>query len=416
VAALIESAQEQQLIALEFARPPEARMRRRTLFLFAATLLVLLPPRSLQGRTPGKPADGETWKFAVSGDSRNCGDVVMPEIAAGVTHDGAQFYWHLGDFRAIYMMDEDFANNNLHAGLNSHGLAPSSTYLLLAWPDFIAHQILPFGSLPVFLGIGNHEMVKPKTREEYLSQFSIWLNSVPVQKQRDADYKWDWKTTTYYHWKWNGIDFINLDNATGDQFDEEQLNWFETVLAWDSTKDSPVHTIVVGMHKALPGSLSDAHSMSETEAGLKSGRRVYEDLLKMRDGKFLNEKGDAAAKKNIYVLASHSHFYMHDIFESEYWKKFGADHLGSEAAGVLKGWIVGTAGAQRYLPPMDPEASKRTILHQYGYLLGIVGQDGKIDFVFKPIDRASVTAEVSGRYSPQFIDWCFDENAQKAKH
>jgi hypothetical protein len=47
----------------------------------------------------------QPWTFAVSGDSRNCGDVVMPAIAAGVHQDQAAFYWHLGDFRAIYDFD-----------------------------------------------------------------------------------------------------------------------------------------------------------------------------------------------------------------------------------------------------------------------------------------------------------------------
>ncbi len=49
------------------------------------------------------------FKFAVSGDSRNCGDIVMPAIAASVLKSGANFYWHLGDFRAIYDFDEDMA-------------------------------------------------------------------------------------------------------------------------------------------------------------------------------------------------------------------------------------------------------------------------------------------------------------------
>jgi hypothetical protein len=44
-----------------------------------------------------------------SGDSRNCGDVVMPSIAAGAVKDEAAFYWHLGDFRAMYGIDEDMA-------------------------------------------------------------------------------------------------------------------------------------------------------------------------------------------------------------------------------------------------------------------------------------------------------------------
>src|SRR5438309_772095 len=49
------------------------------------------------------PPEKGTWRFIVSGDSRNCGDVVVPTIAA---HSSAyyqpSFYWHLGDLRAIY--------------------------------------------------------------------------------------------------------------------------------------------------------------------------------------------------------------------------------------------------------------------------------------------------------------------------
>jgi len=47
------------------------------------------------------------WSFAVSGDSRNCGDVVMGGIAAGVRADRAEFYWHLGYFRARSDSDHD---------------------------------------------------------------------------------------------------------------------------------------------------------------------------------------------------------------------------------------------------------------------------------------------------------------------
>ena len=31
----------------------------------------------------------------------------MPAIAAGVRSDNAKFYWHLGDFCAIYDFDQD---------------------------------------------------------------------------------------------------------------------------------------------------------------------------------------------------------------------------------------------------------------------------------------------------------------------
>src|SRR5580698_226758 len=97
----------------------------------------------------GAVAQNGPWKFAVSGDSRNCGDIVMPAIAQGVKQSGAEFYWHLGDFRAIYKFDEDLAPP-ASLGLPAKEMGVSE-YQNSAWPDFIAHQIAPFGDLPVFL-------------------------------------------------------------------------------------------------------------------------------------------------------------------------------------------------------------------------------------------------------------------------
>jgi len=69
--------------------------------------IFLALPAAAAGAAQDRPAPA--WRFAVSGDSRNCGDVVMPAIAAAVGKSGAQFDWHLGDCRAIYDFDEDMA-------------------------------------------------------------------------------------------------------------------------------------------------------------------------------------------------------------------------------------------------------------------------------------------------------------------
>src|SRR5260370_7561637 len=56
------------------------------------------------------PAAEGTWRFIVSGDSRNCGDVVMPAIVAqAIERYQPSFYWHLGDLRAISKIHEDIA-------------------------------------------------------------------------------------------------------------------------------------------------------------------------------------------------------------------------------------------------------------------------------------------------------------------
>jgi len=136
---------------------------------------------SCLAQTPPAPV----WKFAVSGDSRNCGDIVMPAIAASVTKDGASFYWHLGDFRAIYDFDEDMVPP-ASLQLEVPHLTISS-YLAKAWSDFIEHQLRPFGTLELFLGIGNHETIFPQTREAYLAGFESYLNSPRLRAQREQD-------------------------------------------------------------------------------------------------------------------------------------------------------------------------------------------------------------------------------------
>src|SRR5882724_5812087 len=84
------------------------------------------------------------WSFVVSGDSRNCGNVIMPAIAAGVEKNSAAFYWHLGDLRAIYITDEDYQHEPEHRG----SAVDRDAYLKDAWDDFIKNQLAIFGSTP----------------------------------------------------------------------------------------------------------------------------------------------------------------------------------------------------------------------------------------------------------------------------
>ena len=108
-----------------------------------------------------------------------------PAIAAGVQKSGAAFYWHLGDFRSVYRLDEDMSTP-VELGLHNQPL-DISTYLAAAWPDFIVHQLVPFGALPVYLLMGNHEAIPPFTREAWLVQFADWLETPAIRAQRFKD-------------------------------------------------------------------------------------------------------------------------------------------------------------------------------------------------------------------------------------
>lgn len=354
-----------------------------------------------------------TWRFIVSGDSRNCGDVVVPAIAAdSLAKYQPSFYWHLGDLRAIYKIDEDMA-----AAAQQSGQSLScKTYFERAWPDFIDNQIRSFGNTRFYLGIGNHEVIKPKTREKFSAEFEDWLATPRRLMERPEAQQIASATSgpcaeiakkpyvtnlPYYHFIQGAVDFIYLDNASGSfsypmekpagSYSRDQVTWFDCILD-RATNNISIATVVVGMHEALPYSRANDHSMcddpTQKTEGCETGKHVYEALLKLRE------------KKNVYVLASHSHFYLDKLFDGQ-----PPDHR-------LPGWIVGTAGAVRYpLPPnVDPGPGARRDV--YGYLLATVKQNGEIDFDFKQVKETDIPSSVRKRFPASFPEWCFAHNSK----
>ena len=314
----------------------------------------------------------------------------MPAIAADASKHAAAFYWHLGDLRAIYGADQDFVAEASQQGQPTDLPA----YEQHAWDDFIDNQIKVWGDVPFYLGIGNHEVTPPKSRDQFIQKFHAYLDRPDIREQRLKDDKRATEPKAYYHWMRDGIDFIYLDNATAEQFDSAQMKWVKGVLDRDR-KDAAIKAIVVGMHKALPESISANHSMNESPAGVDSGRRVYEMLLKLQND----------AHKLVYVLASHSHYFMDGTFNTQYWQSHG---------GVLPGWIIGTAGAERYpLPPAasDAHAAKTNV---YGYLIASVNPEGKpagtIEFKFEELNEGQIPDQVVERFGKSTVHECFVGN------
>jgi Calcineurin-like phosphoesterase len=330
------------------------------------------------------------WRFAVSGDSRNCGDIVMPAIAHHALADDVLFYWHLGDFRAIYRIDEDYALT--HTRTASGAVPTINDYLSDAWNDFIDNQLVPFGDLPVFLALGNHENIPPKDHNQVIAQFGDWLNAFPIRTQRLSDDSSDHAIKGYYRWTVFGLDFITLDNSSN-AFDAEQMSWLRKVLDRDAG-DFSIRAIVVGMHEALPDSISADHSMNQSAAGIASGRTASDWLVQFKN----------QSHKPVYTLASHSHFYMEGIFNTPEWRN----------RGVLPGWIVGTAGAVRYQLPANASEAKEARANVYGYLLATVdpSQDEPLKFEFHQLSETDVPPDVVNKYSPALVHECWIHNTQ----
>jgi len=372
-------------------------------FVFSASFYFLAVTQvwSADNQRSGSGATAEEWRFIVSGDSRNCGDLIMPAIAADAVQFKPAFYWHLGDIRAIYEMDEDYAGELGPDG--SLRLWDMDKYVLGAWDDFEQMQIKPFdqNDIPFVLGIGNHETIKPKTREQFVSRFSEWLGDPSQREQRhNSD-----SAQAYYSWVKDGIDFIYLDNSTSEQFDPTQMKWLYARLK-EAESNAAITAIIVGMHKALPNSRSNFHSMSESPEGTQSGRCVYKRLAELQ------------SHKPVYVLSSHSHFVMTDLYNTPFWNNVGN----------VPGFLVGTAGAVRYrLPEKMPDGHEDAAdcindglrfcaqTDVYGYLVATVnakGKRGAIEFRFRQIQEQGLPATVRKSFAPDTINVCFHGNKQ----
>ena len=59
---------------------------------------------------------------------------------------------------------------------------------------------MAWGTTPFFVGIGNHERVRPKTTEQFTAQFDDWLDTPVLRQQRLQDDPQDRLPKPYYHW------------------------------------------------------------------------------------------------------------------------------------------------------------------------------------------------------------------------
>jgi Calcineurin-like phosphoesterase len=380
---------------IAFARQPAAAPP-------APTAAAAVPEAQPAPAAPS-PSNAEpgTWYFALSGDSRDCGNLIVPKIAAAIEKNRetapVELYWHMGDFRRMYDIDCDVLSR-LHPGYDcvlrpagALAINEMGEYLDRAWSNFLDEQIDPFGALPVYLGIGNHELYSGKTRNDFQKTFQKWLTQKSIHQQRMDDNRRKVGTgpgqggfrstdgTPFYHFILHGIDFIYLDNADETSFSADQLLWLQNVVAADLL-DPRVRSLVVGMHEALPYSLSRGHAMDATCQGVCSGSQVYDLLARVQ------------TLKHVYVFASHSHLFQEKIFDGQ------PEHAGQ----ALPGWIVGTAGAEQYLfHEGDPI--------RYGYVEVAVHPDGTLDVAFRDVTRDSPPVP-TWQGAEALTEFCFTSN------
>jgi hypothetical protein len=376
-------------------------------FLYPSSLRVVRAEGLVAARQPLMPVADGTWYFTVSGDSRDCGDLIMPKIARAIKDDKTpiEFYWHLGDFRRIFQVDCDYAKRiNPQYDCQTHSQDPkvpfNESYINGVWTDFINWQVQPLekAGLRVYLGIGNHEVtnytLEDKTKGQmskgmFQNTFRKWLTWDTLRNQVKADLKKNIPSRqgeTYYHFITRGVDFIYLDNSDGNTFTEDQIVWLKKVIEADQ-RDDKVKTLIVGMHDALPFSKSQRHAMDASCDGLCTGKRVYRMLYNI-----YKPTQPGAQHKQVYVIASHSHYFQEQTYNTP-------RHISDND--VLPGWIIGTAGAEQYQDVI-----------KYGYAKVGVHQDGTITLEFKEVKRDSPSI-LNSPNIPELTNFCFDKNKVK---
>ncbi len=141
------------------------------------------------------------------------------------------------------------------------------------------------------------------------------------------------------------------------------------MLDRDLEQGSGVTTIVMGAHEALPHSTGSEHAMDDWERGERTGELVYTWFYDAQ-----------AAGKHVYLIASHSHYYSPNIYDTAYWRE--------RYRKVVPGFIMGAAGAHRYALPKSAKPGAKTMF--YGFVQGTVHADGTIDFTLHEVSEADL--------------------------
>ena len=109
--------------------------------------------------------------------------------------------------------------------------------------------------------------------------------------------------------------------------------------------------------------------MDDWDRGVRTGELVYHWFYDAQ-----------AAGKHVYIIASHSHYYSPNVYNTGYWKE--------HSSRVVPGWIMGAAGARRYQLPRSADKEAKTNI--YGFLRGTVHPDGVIDFALEELSESDL--------------------------
>ena len=239
--------------------------------------------------------------------------------------------------------------------------------------------------------MGNHETIPPATRDAWLIQFADWLEIPRIRAQRLKDNPQDHKLHAYYHWvkAQRRLYYARQRQRRISSMPLSSTGFARSSSAMKHPRISEPSWSECTRH--CPAASDTRTAWAIGPQGDKSGREVYQQLWHAQD----------SAHKRVYILASHSHFFMEDVYQTADWKNK-----------VLPGWIVGTAGAVRYRIPPEAGPAQKAQTDVYGYMIGTVAADGSVSFEFQKLSLEDLLAVDHGTYPEALVRWCYSENKQ----
>jgi hypothetical protein len=129
--------------------------------------------------------------------------------------------------------------------------------------------------------------------------------------------------------------------------------------------------------------------MDDWRLGQQTGELVYAWLYDAQ-----------ASGKHVYIIASHSHYYSPDIYNTTFWRQYTKT--------IVPGVLIGTAGAFRLPMPANVASGSKSMV--YGYLRATVHPDDTIDFSFQQLSENDLQSAKWPGAPAAAIHECFIHN------
>jgi hypothetical protein len=151
---------------------------------------------------------------------------------------------------------------------------------------------------------------------------------------------------------------------------------------------STAQSIVVGMHEALPGSLGDSHSMSESGQGERTGRQIYEALHAQNSA-----QKHVCSRQSLALL--HGRCIPNPYLE------------GQGTAGLDRGH----RGRGPLPSPAGVKPGSKALTNVYGFMVAMVRLNGSISTSFQQLGLDDLLrSKPDVPESP--VRWCYEQNKQ----